>query len=170
MILGEKIILGPFEKDMKKFLKWINDSEIINNISIFRPIAEINEEEWYNQTIKDENIICFAIKIKETNEFIGDVMLQLNWKDRFAILGILIGEKNYWNKGFGTETVELATKYAFETLNLHRVELSVYSFNERAKRCYIKAGFIEEGIKKEAYFVNGKYWDVIMMAKINKNN
>lgn len=170
MQIGEKVILGPLEKDMKKFLKWINDSEITDNLAMYRPIAEINEEDWYNQMLRNENEIFFAIRIKETNELIGDLMLELHWKDRFAVLGIVIGEKNHWNKGYGTEAVELAIKYAFDTLNLHRVELTVYSFNERAKKCYKKAGLIEEGIKKDAYFVNGKYCDIIMMAKINRNN
>ena len=89
---------------------------------------------------------------------------QVNWKDRLGVCGIMIGEKNYWGKGYGTEAIELLMEYAFKTLNLNRIELMVYDFNQRAIHCYEKLGFIREGLKRQAVFINGGYHDILIMA------
>jgi RimJ/RimL family protein N-acetyltransferase len=76
----------------------------------------------------------------------------------------VLGEKAYWGQGFGTDATRTALAFAFGELNLHRVELEVFDFNPRAMRCYEKAGFRYEGIRRQAFFRNGRYHDIHLMA------
>ena len=78
-------------------------------------------------------------------------------------LGIFIGDDENRDRGLGTDTVRAVVKYGFETLNLHVIRLYVYSFNERAIKCYKKVGFKEQGRTREACFIDGKRYDEIIM-------
>jgi RimJ/RimL family protein N-acetyltransferase len=80
------------------------------------------------------------------------------------MLGIAIGDLKMASKGLGTEAIRLMLDYGFRTLNLHRIELFVHDFNERAQKAYKKLGFVEEGRKREALYSDGKYHDEILMA------
>jgi RimJ/RimL family protein N-acetyltransferase len=96
---------------------------------------------------------------------IGNIALfDFDWRIRMAELGVLIGDKEYWNKGYGTEAVGLLIKHAFATLNLNRVFLRVYQTNPRAIRAYEKAGFVHEGRFRQAHYHDGEYVDVIFMS------
>jgi RimJ/RimL family protein N-acetyltransferase len=91
----------------------------------------------------------------------------VDWKNRSAVLGIVLGEKKHWGNGFGTDAVRLILGFAFRELNLHRVELDVYDYNVRAIRCYEKAGFRREGTLRDALFRDGAYHDVFRMAVLH---
>jgi RimJ/RimL family protein N-acetyltransferase len=84
--------------------------------------------------------------------------------NRTGEFGILIGEKAYWNQGYGGEATRLALKHGFDDLNLHRIFLRVYSTNSRAIACYKGAGFVQEGVLREAIYKNGVYIDEIIMG------
>lgn len=89
---------------------------------------------------------------------------QINWKDRCAIFGIALGEKTYWDRGYGTDATRTMLRFAFEELNLNRVELEVFDENLRARRCYEKVGFRHEGTRRQAVFTEGVYHDVHLMS------
>jgi RimJ/RimL family protein N-acetyltransferase len=82
-------------------------------------------------------------------------------KNRSACFGITIGAKDEWGKGYGTETTVLMVRYAFETLNLNRVWLHVFEYNQRGLRTYDKIGFKREGVLRQDHYQNGRYWDTI---------
>jgi len=84
--------------------------------------------------------------------------------NRNATFGIAIGEKAYWDKGYGTEATRLMLNYGFGTLNLHRITLWVFDFNSRGLHIYQKLGFVEEGRKRESVFRGGRYQDEILMG------
>jgi RimJ/RimL family protein N-acetyltransferase len=103
----------------------------------------------------------------ETSEVfhIGNIDLhQIDWKNRHAELGITIGEKAYWNQGYGTDAICSMLKLAFREMNMHRIQLRVDADNARAIRCYIKAGFKKEGTLRDAVFREGKYIDQHIMS------
>jgi len=169
MLIGERIKLVPTKKEyIESYIKWINDLEITQYLVMFRPMTIEMEEAWYENLPKRENNFLFAIVISEENEkelLIGNCGIhQVNWKDRVGVCGIMIGEKDYWGKGYGTEALELLLDYSFKTLNLNRIELLVYDFNQRGIRCYEKLGFTREGAKRQAVFINGDYHDTLIMA------
>jgi RimJ/RimL family protein N-acetyltransferase len=80
------------------------------------------------------------------------------------MLGIVIGDKNYWGQGYGTDAVRAVLRWAFDYLNLNRVWLTVYDYNERAFRCYAKCGFRHEGTMRQAKYADGEHHDELMMG------
>jgi RimJ/RimL family protein N-acetyltransferase len=89
-------------------------------------------------------------------------------EDRHAELGIMIGEKEYWNRGYGTDAVGTLVRFAFEQMNLNKVTLGVFEFNERAQAVYQKLGFVVEGRAREDYYQDGRYWDIIRMSVLRR--
>ena len=101
----------------------------------------------------------------ESWKLIGNCsVFNIEWTNRSAELGIVIGEKSVWNQGYGTETMKLLLQHGFETLNLNRIYLRVYSTNPRAIRSYEKAGFVLEGTLREAVYRHGNYANVHIMS------
>ena len=90
----------------------------------------------------------------------------IDWQNRFAEVGIHIGEKDFWDQGFGSKAMKLLLKHGFESLNLHRIWLRVFNDNQRAIRSYEKTGFVQEGVYREGQFTAGKYVDVIIMSML----
>ena len=165
MYRGTKVQLGPLErKHLSENVKWLNDPEVTKYLRFFEPIDIEGEQRWYEDLLKDNSRKVYAIKIVD-GEYIGNLQLSnINLHDRKAELGILIGEKNLWGKGYGTEAVQLALRLAFEGLNLNRVYLKTLTSNKRARRCYEKAGFKEEGILRQDGFCKGRYVDRVMYS------
>ena len=131
------------------------------------------EEKWFDAVKLKEDAIYFSIHVideLEPNKIIGNCAIQnIECRNRACTCGITIGEKNYQNKGYGTEVMELLVEYGFDILNLNRIELSVYEFNSRAFKTYQKVGFIEEGRKRQARYRKGKYHDEIIMAILRED-
>jgi len=110
-----------------------------------------------------------VIEIKSTKDWqsIGNVgFFNLNQHDRSAEIGIFIGEKKYWDQGYGIAAMQLMLKHGFEDLNLNRIYLTVYDTNPRAIRAYEKAGFILEGCLRQERFLEGRYVDALLMSVI----
>jgi RimJ/RimL family protein N-acetyltransferase len=94
----------------------------------------------------------------------GTGFFNLDRRNRSAELGIMIGDKSCWNRGFGTEAVRLLARHGFNTLNLNRIYLRVLENNPRAIRAYEKAGFTHEGRQRQAEYKDGKYLDLLVMS------
>ena len=88
----------------------------------------------------------------------------VDWGNRDAFVGIGIGEREFWGKGYGTDAMELILRYAFAELNLRRVSLTVFEFNQRAVRSYEKAGFRLEGRQRHGMQREGRRWDILFMG------
>jgi len=163
---GKKVALRPIYKktDLESCLKWINDLEVTRYLFIDPPVTRQQEEKWFDDLAVRETDKVFAIETLD-GKFIGTVGLHhINWKSRNAITGIIIGEKNYWNQGYGTDAEMLILYFAFNILNLRKVCSSVYSSNPRSLRCHQNCGFEIEGTKRQQIFKNGTYQDEIILG------
>lgn len=168
-LFGERIILREYRKaDLEYMRKWRNNPEITNNLSdIFLfPHTENNTETYLNSMLEGrEDHKGFVIAHKDTEEYIGQVdLFNLDWKNRVADLGIVIGVKELLGKGYGTEAILVLQEFVFNRMNLNRLQLDVHAFNERAIRSYIKCGFKEEGRSRERFYIHGEYVDSIHMS------
>lgn len=162
-IVGDKVYLSPInEEDLELFAKWHNDFEIADLIGLSDVVTSYSsQKKWYES---GKFKYFFSIVNKENNNVIGYCDLyEVNFKDQIATLGILIGDKNNRNKGFGTESVKLLIEYAFNSLNINNIMLTVKSFNENAIHCYKKIGFVEIGRRHKCYYANGGKHDIIYM-------
>lgn len=170
-ITGSKVTLKPMDLSFvtQKYLGWLKDPEA--SYAIIYPSSELKELETYvKKRMADLNCRFWAILDRETEEHIGNVKLEpVLWQHKRAAFGILIGEKNYWGRGFGTEATSLVTEHAFKELGLNKVELGVKTDNKGAIRAYEKSGFVAEGVLKQHEFLHGKYHDIVMMAKFREH-
>lgn len=167
-LIGRKIILRPLvEKDINRnYLTWINDPQVTKYMEtgIF-PTTLKELKDFYIKIKQSKSDIIFAICDKKTNKHIGNIKLGgINWIHRFADLGIMIGEKAYWSKGYGQEACRLVLEYAFKRLNLNKVILGVYETHEPAIKMYRKVGFKIEGKIKRLLNYKGQYVDKIIMG------
>ena len=78
----------------------------------------------------------------------------------------MIGAKQHWDQGYGSEALGLMVQHGFGTLNLNRISLRVFADNPRAMRSYEKAGFVQEGRLREAHYHDGAYVDVLVMSML----
>ncbi len=170
MICGERVRLRAIERsDIPNFVRWFNDPEVRRYLLIYAPISAAQEEQWFDRMLEQQGKeqFVFAVDARAGDEWvhIGNVGLhRINWKDRNATLGIVLGEKAYWDQGYGTDATRTMIRFAFEELNLNRVELEVFDENARARRCYEKAGFRYEGTRRQAAFFEGAYHDSHVMS------
>lgn len=105
-----------------------------------------------------------AVVKREDGELVGQASLfGATPKDRCATFAIAIGP-DHQNLGYGTEATRLLIRYGFTELGLHRIELNVYSFNVRAMAAYAKAGFVEEGRRRESMWRSGRWHDTVTMG------
>jgi RimJ/RimL family protein N-acetyltransferase len=162
-LIGKKCYLSPIDaNDAEKFTEWLNDLEILNNLQLYPAIINAeNEKTFLNNLGKEHN---YSIIDNKTDELIGNCgFVEIDNINQAAEIGIFIGNKNYWNKGYGTEALTLLLDYGFKALNLHNILLKVYEYNERARKCYEKIGFKEIGIRREALHRNMEKHNIIFM-------
>lgn len=169
MIYAKRIrFRAPERDDIPMFVEWLNDPEVRGGMSIFLPISRAHEERWFDEMLsRPVELHIFAIELKQGSKWIliGSCGFNsIDWISRKAELGILIGDKRQWNKGLGTEAMELLLKHGFETLNLHRMYLKVFADNPGAIRAYEKAGFVHEAKLREAHYADGHYKDDLIMS------
>ena len=163
-LMGERIYLSPVSiNDAETFAKWMNDFEVTDYTGRSGQIMSLQGEMNYLEGNANPEA-TFSIITLEEDKLIGTVGLErIDHVHRTATLGIFIGDKEYLNKGYGTEAIRLLIDYGFNYMNLHSIKLTVFAFNERALRCYKKCGFKETGKHRENRFINGKYYDTISM-------
>jgi len=168
MLKGNNIKLGPVKREyLDYYIKWMNDPELTQYLLMYRPLTREMEEDWFNNLKNREDFFIFAILLfnqDEIEKLLGNCSINVDWKNRVGTSGIMIGEKTYQGKGYGSEAMELLVNYGFNTLNLNRIQLETFSFNIRALKSYQKVGFKEEGIRRQAIYVNGEYHDAIMLG------
>jgi len=166
VLIGKRVYLKPLVKeDLVHLRKWSEDAEIRALIGEVTPMSEADSEKFLHEVYADSNRQWFVVVIKKNNQVIGEAgLLRMDPAWRATDVSVIIGEKEEWGKGYGTETILLLLDYAFRHLNFHRVAIGVVGFNQRAIRFWEKAGFRKEGVHRDEYYYDGKYYDFVMMS------
>ena len=166
-IVGKLVALGPFvREDVPLYTRWINDFEVTRYyLDTPRPQTLEERAAWYERlSAGNLNDIDFAIYELATMRPIGRVGLEdISYQHRRASFGILIGEKECWGKGYGTEATRLTLDYGFRLLGLHNIMLSVSSANTAAIRAYTRAGFHVIGARRACRREGDQTLDSIFM-------
>lgn len=168
MIRGKKTRLRALEKsDLAKVWEWINDEEVMwfwGEPCNTQSLAEV--EQWFAglQEVAGHASKQFVIEVEEGTS-IGRIFYDhLDTEHQRTEIGILIGQKEYWGGGYGTDAVIAFLDYLFNELGLHRVYLRLQSYNARALKSYQKCGFTQEGILRHNTFTRGEYHDDLVMG------
>ncbi|HEX5480195.1 MAG TPA: GNAT family protein [Dehalococcoidia bacterium] len=170
MIEGKLVDLRAREmSDLERNYRWMNDREVTRYLYMRYEISLAAEEKWMRERMGVEepvgwNNAVFAIDTKD-GVHIGNINFhETSAENRWARLGIVIGDKAYWSKGYGTDAMLTLLRFGFEEMNLHRVDLLVAEENERARACYRKCGMVEEARLRQDRYTRGAYYDQIVMG------
>lgn len=169
VLKGRMVRLRPMtEADLPFFLRWLNDPDINRWLAMpdsGPPVSLEQEKEWYERTKNDPNQLVWSIEA-DAGGLLGNVALHRGFRSDSAELGLFIGEKGEWSKGYGTDAVRTTVAYAFSQMGLRRIYLHTDVENQRAHRCFEKCGFRQEGLVKEyrLRWGEGRFIDGFLMA------
>ncbi len=169
MIEGKLVNLRAGEMaDLDRNFRWMNDREVTEHLAMRYPISLSAEEVWMREgTAKPMAFgshVFFAIDTKD-GVHIGNISFHaMSPEHRKARLGVVIGDKGYWAKGYGTDAMLTFLRFAFDEMNFHRIDLTVDADNPRAIACYRKCGFVEEARMRQTLFMRGAYKDQFVMG------
>lgn len=171
ILQGELVRLGALDADelSKAFTRWDRDSEFSRLLSSNAPRLQSQKavQKWLEHEIEEQSVNqhWFSIRALADDKLLGDIDLFVyNWAGRDAFVGLGIGEREFWGKGYGTDVMRVILRYAFMEVNLNRVSLNVFEYNPRAIRSYEKAGFSHEGRERKFLNKEGKRWDMLFMG------
>jgi RimJ/RimL family protein N-acetyltransferase len=167
---GSLVRLRPPERDdLPQFASWLKNPALRRFVTI-RYISDALEERWFESYLNDASRyppgrLHFVIELLQSAQPIGVVSLEsINWRDRDAEVGIIIGDTEFWGQGYGTDAMCTILYVGFRWHNLHRIHLHVVQDNIRAIRSYEKCGFHHEGCLREAAYIDGQYYDLLIMS------
>jgi RimJ/RimL family protein N-acetyltransferase len=171
ILKGDLVRLAAFDPEElgKAYAIWNRDSEFKRLLDTSARLHSAKSTvDFFKKMIeeaKPENHF-FSIRSLDDNRLLGDIGLDVvnNWIGRNAFVGIGIGDRNDWGKGYGTDAMKIMLRFAFTEVNLNRVILNVFEYNPRAIRSYEKAGFKHEGRMRGALLKDGKRWDMLYMG------
>jgi RimJ/RimL family protein N-acetyltransferase len=172
MYEGRKVRLREYRKeDLPLRAAFVNDPEIASSLTpdIPYPITLEEEEKWFQSLTAISDTYKFAIETIEDNQFIGGCSINnVDWKNSVATIGIFIGSKKHRGNGYGSDAIRILIRFIFLQMNLYKIRLVVYSYNEAAIKCYESCGFITEGVLRQEIFKDGRYYDKIAMGLLRE--
>jgi RimJ/RimL family protein N-acetyltransferase len=169
-ILTARLILRTLGKSDAggAYLKWMNDPEVTKFLeSRFRPFNREDLEEFIQSCNADPDVLLLGIFVQPQERHIGN--LKFGPFDRHHLIGdmgIAIGDPTVWGKGYAREAISAAVDYAFNVLRMHKITAGIYSSNVGSHRAFLTCGFVQEGLRRNHYWFDGRWEDAILMARI----
>jgi RimJ/RimL family protein N-acetyltransferase len=162
---GTTIRLTSFRADdVEAITEWYNDGEFMRlfDATTAFPRTQGKWQKWYEGLAEAKDEYNFAIRPLDSNTLIGWLSLDgILWNNRTGWIGLAIGDPAYRGKGYGYEAMQLLLRFGFHEINLHRVQLTVFSYNTPAIRLYQKLGFVHEGTQREFLHRDGERHDLL---------
>ncbi|RJP23824.1 MAG: N-acetyltransferase [Candidatus Omnitrophota bacterium] len=166
MICGENIVLRAVEdRDLELLRKWRNHPDLMPYHFCPLPVTEMGQRRWYEKQCSDTRNVVLIVANKEQVAVGYTLIKEIDHKNRLAEIGIHL-DPAFHGKGYGKDAFLTLMRYCFHELNLHRIFLLVFAFNERAIHLYQRLGFKEDGRMREAYFSQNRYHDVVVMSML----
>ena len=166
-IEGRDILLRyAQESDLDEYFAFLQDPEMNRLTGSQSDFTSDEIAAWIKKiSVVSSERVDFMILLKRTNELLGEVVLnEIDSCNRSANIRIGIQKNQHRGKGYGTEGLIEMLRYGFNTLNLHRIHLGVYTFNPRAIHVYEKIGFKREGVERDSLYLDGEFHDMITMS------
>lgn len=165
MIQGESVILRPVERtDLERLVTWRNEPSISKHFFNVFPLSLAGQESWFENLLKRKDKKLFIIDIKEQVP-VGTVGLDtIDFKNQSAEFGSLLIQPSQQGKGFAKDATMALLRFAFDDLNLNRIYLQVFDWNEPAIKLYLGCGFQKEGLLRQSVYKDGSFQDILLMA------
>jgi len=157
-------------EDSNEFYHWSGDREVTQfSLSSYAyPQSRADISKWLSTINNNSKTVSFGICCAESGKLVGYAgIASISTLNRCAEYFILIGNREFWGKGIATQVTRLVTDYGFNTLGLHRIELTAFAINSAAIRAYEKAGYVHEGVKRQSGFRHGKFLDKVQMSVLS---
>ncbi len=166
MLIGKQICLGPmFQADARPIFNWRNNVDLMHLDGLYRPVSQLQFDEWFNSIGKDSGRVVFSIRKPGDLALLGFIQIgKIHPVYRSAELGIMIGEGVNRGKGYGQEALRLTIDFCWQELNLQRLAVAIVGNNAPARRAYEKVGFELEGVMRRAIYVAGHFEDLTFMG------
>ncbi len=172
LLQGETVRLTALrQEDLPTLVRWYQDAGFLRLFDSrpAYPRSEAQLAEWLDELRKADNIFAFGIRRLDSDDLIGYLELDgIQWPHRVCGMGMGIGDRAEWGKGYGHEAARLALAFAFRELNLRRVEATVFSYNERSIALLEKLGFEREGVYRERLERDGTYHDMYLYGLLRR--
>jgi RimJ/RimL family protein N-acetyltransferase len=170
-LVGKQVYLRPVEiSDAPLIQKWHNDPDVRRSARVGElPVTYTKEESDINVARDSQDEIYLLIVKKNTDDPIG--FIRLNFIDRASRnmwLRMIIGNKNARGKNLAQDALTAALEWLFSEQNVHRITLETYETNKRAIRFFKKLGFKQEGVIREAIYIDGKYYNIVSLGLLKK--
>jgi RimJ/RimL family protein N-acetyltransferase len=166
-LVGDRVYLRALEPEdlAGPYVEWMNDYEVTRFLETgMFPVTTAALQRYLEATAAPTSVLL-AIVEKSSGRHVGNIKLgPVHALHRRADLGIMLGDKRSWGRGYGREAVDLLLAYAFDRLNLNKVTLGLYADHEAALRLYEGAGFKIEGTQRQQLFRDGAYRDRHVMG------
>lgn len=170
-LIGEKVVVRNLTRaDVPLLVKWKNDPDIADLVrgAPINTTFEI-ESRRFARGLDDHDTLRLIIETL-TGKPIGFISLgEIDRDNHKAEVGMLVGEKEYWDRGFGTDGLRILLNYLFFELDFNRIGLEVFEYNIRAKKAYQKIGFKVEGLLRQGLFRKGRYYDIFLMGILKQD-
>jgi len=164
---GHRTVLRPMDKvtDLEQVMRWINDPANRSFLLTHLPQGRRAEEEWFDKQGKSDTDIVLGIVAKPEQRLIGSMGLhRIEWKNRVATTGTLIGDAGYRDKGYGTDAKMALLEYAFHELGLNKINSAAFAFNPRSIAYSRKCGYRVEGRRRQQVFKDGRFHDIVELG------
>lgn len=166
MVAEGTVCLWALERhDLLQNYQWANDPELIRYAGLDPvPKSAAGIEQWLDHVSSQSDLQVLSIKT-EDGDYLGNIELTaIDRRSRKAEIGLMLGVKDSWGKGFARDALKGMCRYGFQELGLHRIYARVLQFNQRAHKLFERNGFRDEGVEREGYFAAGRFWDVHVYA------
>lgn len=168
---GERVQLVPLDKEwhLENYVRWFNDPEVIRYLDRVMPLTRLEEEEFFDRVSRDRDTVIWAIHDESDRHIGGTGLHAIDWRNRSATSGIVLGDTTIWGRGYATEVMRLRTQWAFEELGLHRIESECFADNAAVIRCLEKSGYKQIGTSRKRRWRAGGWHDCILWEILDED-
>lgn len=156
------LTLAPLRlDDLEQIRLWFAEQEVTRNLLHRHVLSSAQEQEWYDRAARATDAVFWGLMVD--GQIIGTTSLSgIDWINRHAGSGTVIGERSQWGKGYGSQSVALRTAYAFNELGLEKLETETRTINTAMQRCLEKSGYQQIGVRRHHLFVEGGWQDTVL--------